>query len=298
LWATAVGRPALADAPAKPREPYGVAELFRQCLESARTFDAREGKAGRRLGWTVLGSVGLLALLGLLALGILAANSGQGPSALERSVDEYRVRAQARSPARTPQDLDQNLARLKSFQKDKAFAELPKEKQDYVGEQINKLTTFRALEEKLGQVLSPRLATSERQLQDIEDSLDQIKRKVPKEYRAEWDATQFGKLAEELPNEVKVLRRATAGAEEWYRRLYGKGKDILAHKQDEDFPLVKRARELFKEANNPPFPENTPDLALPGAPHVTYQTVYHFANVSEARARWEEIRAVLKPLAD
>ena len=30
LWATAVKRPALAESPAKPREPYGVAELFRQ----------------------------------------------------------------------------------------------------------------------------------------------------------------------------------------------------------------------------------------------------------------------------
>ncbi len=32
LWATAVKRPALGPTPPKPREPYGVAELFRQCL--------------------------------------------------------------------------------------------------------------------------------------------------------------------------------------------------------------------------------------------------------------------------
>src|SRR5205814_1212889 len=35
LAAAAVKRPALAGSPAKPREPYGVAELFRQALESA-----------------------------------------------------------------------------------------------------------------------------------------------------------------------------------------------------------------------------------------------------------------------
>jgi hypothetical protein len=163
---------------------------------------------------------------------------------------------------------------------------------------MDKLTTFQALGKKLEKIRVPRLATSGRQLQDIEDGLDEIKRKVPPKYRAEWKATQFGKLAVERQDDVKVLGKATATAEEWYQGLYGKGKDILAHKQDDNFPLVKRARELFKEANNPPFPENAADLALPGAPHVTYQTVYHFANVSEARARWEEIRAILKPLAD
>ena len=35
LWATAVKRPALAGSPPRPREPFGVAELFRLCREEA-----------------------------------------------------------------------------------------------------------------------------------------------------------------------------------------------------------------------------------------------------------------------
>ena len=38
VWATAVKRPALAGSPARPREPYGVAELFRQAFDAARGF--------------------------------------------------------------------------------------------------------------------------------------------------------------------------------------------------------------------------------------------------------------------
>ena len=41
LMATAVKRPALADATARPREPFGVAELFRHSLLSAKDFRDR-----------------------------------------------------------------------------------------------------------------------------------------------------------------------------------------------------------------------------------------------------------------
>ena len=53
VWATAVKRPATSDAPAKPREPYGVAELFRQCLEEAATFRGRRWVAAGRLAWVL-----------------------------------------------------------------------------------------------------------------------------------------------------------------------------------------------------------------------------------------------------
>src|SRR5262249_3467111 len=52
VWATAVKRPPLRGTPAKPREPYGVAELFRQCLEQAQQFRHRRHRSGHRLWWT------------------------------------------------------------------------------------------------------------------------------------------------------------------------------------------------------------------------------------------------------
>src|SRR5207248_1203740 len=71
-WATAVKQPALADTPAKPLEPYGVAELFRQAFASASGFKKRSGRATRRLLWTVAGALvlaaGMLGLAGFLFL--------------------------------------------------------------------------------------------------------------------------------------------------------------------------------------------------------------------------------------
>src|SRR5262249_29697242 len=67
VWATASGRPALADRPAKPIEPFGVAELFRQCLESAAEFRQRSQRASRRLRFAVFGAAALVTLLLTLA---------------------------------------------------------------------------------------------------------------------------------------------------------------------------------------------------------------------------------------
>jgi GTPase SAR1 family protein len=53
IWATAVKRPALIGSPSQPREPFGVAELFRQSLDSARDFRQRRKRSGHRLFWTV-----------------------------------------------------------------------------------------------------------------------------------------------------------------------------------------------------------------------------------------------------
>jgi hypothetical protein len=86
LWATAVKRPALAGTPAKAREPYGVAELFRQCLEQAAAFRSRRRKAGRRLVWTVGTAGGIVALMTALAVGFTVQNLDTPTNALRERV--------------------------------------------------------------------------------------------------------------------------------------------------------------------------------------------------------------------
>ena len=77
-WATAVKRPALEDTPPRPQEPYGVAELFRQSFEQARTYRNRQQRSGRRLLWTVAGTGGALALLAGLVAFLFATRPGAG----------------------------------------------------------------------------------------------------------------------------------------------------------------------------------------------------------------------------
>src|SRR5262249_59500490 len=82
LWATAVKRPALGDAPARPREPYGVAELFRQCLESARQFHQRRAHAGQRLTWMV--GTAIAGLVAILLFGLIMLATQKSPEQIQR----------------------------------------------------------------------------------------------------------------------------------------------------------------------------------------------------------------------
>ncbi len=67
LWATAIGRPVLADRPAAA-EPSGVVELFRQCLASADQFRCSRRRTVRRLFWSLF--IIILLLAGSLLLTI------------------------------------------------------------------------------------------------------------------------------------------------------------------------------------------------------------------------------------
>src|SRR5262249_36645609 len=143
LWATAVKRPALAEAPAKPREPYGVAELFRQCFQAARDFHRRRRHSSHRLLWTVLGSLGLGALLAAVAVWIAtrpgATNQGK---TLEEKVESYRFAEKPTAAERLqglPEQLAQRIAVLKEFRDDPGFAQLPQETREYVSDRIQEL---------------------------------------------------------------------------------------------------------------------------------------------------------------
>ncbi len=91
VWATAVKRPELAGTPAKPREPYGVAELFRQCLGEAQRFRRREERSSRRIVRISIGSV--IVALGLLALVVtlFVVNRNTRLAMLAARVEDFRA---------------------------------------------------------------------------------------------------------------------------------------------------------------------------------------------------------------
>src|SRR5262249_50834657 len=98
LWATAVKRPALADAPARPREPYGGAELFRQCLDSADGFHDRRPQPGRRLNYTVGIAAAVAGFMVLFSLLLFFTGPSRAVSDLERTIRNYRTAAADAGP--------------------------------------------------------------------------------------------------------------------------------------------------------------------------------------------------------
>ncbi len=293
LWATAVKRPELLDSPARPREPFGVAELFRQCLATARQYRGRRDRSSRRLVWTVAASLGTLAVLvGALALLFLTRGSGT-PSALENAVDRYRGAEQALTPAARLRNPQTRIAELTRLAADPAFGQLPEGKQDYVRNRLRELRAFQDYEAAVQRVPSPHTATAVEQLDQIEATLRALK--VPEEYRLDWDLTEAGRQHADWLEDVAVLRATIKQVVTWYQERTARGNQVLAESEEPNLPA--RARAVLKDAAAPPFPENDAERNVPGSRRVTWGTVFGFRPVAEARAAWQAVKDKLEPAA-
>jgi GTPase SAR1 family protein len=292
LWATAVKRPALSTSPEKPREPYGVAELFRQGLGAARSYRNAQRRAGRRLLTTVASMVGILALL--LIAGALLVFLWEKPGPLEARVARYRSRETSLTPAAAHRNAKAKIDELSGFVRDPAFERLPDSARDYVSNQLHELQAYEAFTSKLGQITDPADATSMSQLDQIEASLKQLS--IPEEYRVDWSQTELGRRYTDWIDDVAALRGAVLKVEGWYQKLARDGQQVLDNINGPNLPA--RARKVLEESKTPPFPENDNERPISGSRRLTYANVFSFNNVRAARSKWEEeIKKKLEPYA-
>src|SRR5262249_10911087 len=157
----------LVGSPAKAREPYGVAELFRQCLEQASAFRDRRRQSGRRLFWTVGASAGIVALL--LALTVVLGLPNRAPRAgeLAARVEDYRATDRATAVERLhgqPESLASRMAKLREYMADPGFDSLPEAEKKYVREREAELREYLEYFQKLRQARRPGDVRSSREL--------------------------------------------------------------------------------------------------------------------------------------
>jgi hypothetical protein len=313
LWATAVKRPALAGAAPKPREPYGVAELFRQCLDHARQYHQRRQQSSRRLLWTVAGALGLLTLLvGLTAVLVSQAlrppeSDEQQVRTLQITIDDYKGKEGQTTAERlrgAPAQLRQRVAHLTELRSKPAFSKLPTEQQQYVQDRLQELQDYSTYFEKLQRmqgVRRPADARDEADLRDTEQALDTDLR-VPREA---WNQTEAARLHQDYLEQISALRRAVDNVTEWYRQRQREGERLATFADRQ--PAISGSsldwrswrtdvERLLALAEKQPFREKD-QLPGPGAP--TYgETVLLFDRVREARQSWESTRLQLQRLLD
>src|SRR5262249_60633632 len=122
----------LAGVPAKPREPAGVAELFRHCLDAAHAFRARQRRSSRLLLWTAGGAgvvvAGMVALAAALLSGV--GHNERQLSNLESRVESYRTTEGQSSAERLrgdPRSLEERIAVVEELKRDPEFKTFPQE---------------------------------------------------------------------------------------------------------------------------------------------------------------------------
>jgi hypothetical protein len=303
LWATAVKRPPLADAAARPREPYGVAELFRQCLHAARDFHRRRRHSSHRLLWTVSGAVGVVLLLALTSLWIWAKpGTSLQTAALQNKIDNYESKDGQTAAERlqgSPEQLAQRIAILNEFHNDPRFARLPPDRQEYVNDRLKELQEYEAYYRKLREDRPPADARSLAELDRIEEEL-KTTLTVPRE---EWGQTHAARVREERLEDAAALRKAVKTADDWYAGLREEGEPLwtFARRQPGTNGASinwnrwqKDVAVLLRRAESPPFKE-TDRLRGPDSP-TWRDTALRFTSVVEARAEWEKTQSRLRRL--
>lgn len=297
--ATAVKRPALADRAAKPQEPLGVAELFRQCLESARKYAGHRQAAEGRLQRTVLGVAVLVGVLGILAAVFFLLRPDSKLAALENNIRAILPASAVTAAKRLEGNLEDKQRALAGIQAAPDFSRLSAKLRDEVKLAAQEIAAYQQLERAYSKSNFPvKHITREDDLAALEKALDELK--SPPEFAESWTDLDLVKQIGEVRREAQVLRKAVDDEETWFKEqlklgemLRKQGGRVIAGEASE----MERARWISDVKD---YLERRPRFKagdrLPGAPAVPADNAYKFVRVDQARQNWEAFKLKIEAL--
>jgi GTPase SAR1 family protein len=296
VWATAVKRPATCDAPAKPREPYGVAELFRQCLAEAATFRGRRWVAAGRLAWVLASIAGLVGFMILLGLFFLAQREQSELERLERELRSYRS-ARGEGAERLHEPVGKTIAELREFRQNPLFDKMPVELQTYVDEHLHEAEAYEDFTKKFqvavkqaGLRESPRFAKDEDELSAFGKQLKQMP--IPPTYQAGWQNTEIARKQRQWADEIEVMQTETRAAIKSLNELFDLDAKIKDRRKYTGEQLDQFMEELKLRDRNMPY--RADNNASVRKSRVTYANVAQFQPVALHLARYDKVRSYYK----
>ena len=291
--AAAVKRPVLSDRAAKP-EPFGVAELFRDSLTSARVHQQQREQAAGRLSLAVSGMFGLVAVLGLLAGTLYLVRPSAELTALENHI--HRVLPSSSAADRLRDPLDDRLNELGQIQKSPQYDQLPPPLRAEVTKACTEIVQYQQFYKDFQkQVTDPRFATRDEELDKIEKSLDAFA--LPEAYLAAWADTKLVRRMQLWRSDIQLLRAAAKDEIAWIGQQVDDGEKLREEVRLKGLPGERRAAWLTaveEYLDRKPRHKNIDRLA-PGS-SLTYDHVYKFQPVEQARKRWQEKIETVKKL--
>ncbi|MCI0377946.1 MAG: GTPase domain-containing protein [Gemmataceae bacterium] len=293
LWATAIRRPALADRAAKANEPFGVAELFRQALDSARGFHEQRTHAHQRLHFVVASLIALIAIMGLVAAGFFLTRPSADVTALEASI-RHLLPAQSSAAERLRDPIEDRIKELTKIQNSPHFAKLAPELQDEVRAGREEMTAYQALASQLEKLQPIRFLQKESDIEKNAKLLDSLA--VPEPYTDAWSGTRLAKRIEQYRKELASLKNAVAAEQTWIQEQIKQGEKLRDQPiagagtkerdkwfQEVDAYLKRQTRYLDTER-------------VPELPAMTYRELYDFQSLRRARDDWAQIKTKLREI--
>ena len=300
VFATAVRWPELAE-PAREPGPFGVADLFREGFAGAREHRDRVAHSHQQLRWILGSATTLVGLFLAAAVALLARQPHSGAAKLEDLVRSYQRREEPAAERLASRNILHNRQALEAMRDSASFPELPAELREYVELRLREITDYQALRAKLIDGPIPAEARNLDDLTRIEERLTALE--LPPDYA--WGETDAARMRAKWLADVRPLREAVRGWENWYRDLI---REAGAFERTPTFdgdwrPDVMR---FLDRAMQPPYVlgETLPgSTAIPFArgEAVTFAVPYEFDRIYQARQDWEYNRerlVNLRNLAD
>lgn len=283
--ATAVRRPELTDAPAQPREPCGVAELFHMAFTDAVVFRRRTRRSHKRMLWTVGGAAAFLAAMLVAGVVFLTTTMTPVEPTLADRVERLRASEGPTAAERLGDGLDNRLKQWLAIQAHLDYAQLPDALRTLVQARLDEGHAYARFRDDVAALPPPPRARSLAELGLIEQRLSRLN--PPAIYQADWAGTGAVRERNRLLKEVGSLREGVGKLTQFYFNLKNRAANLLVT-ADLTPEWEQQVRAVEGAGTAPPFPRTDP---AQGPAH-------DLDDVAVARADWERSRDRLTQLRD
>lgn len=297
--ATAIQQPEFADT--KPAGPFGVAELFQECLHLATDFQQRRLTAQGRLQNVVVGVLGLIALLGLSVFFLVEFQPPPRGTTLDEKIQLAMPKPTATPVERlagTLKKLEEKEQRLTEIEADAEFKLLPGEMQKDITRYHEELAQYLKLNQEAQTVLKlPHLAKNDADFKELEKSVRAFT--LPDGYAKDWEDTRLGRRIKHVRGEFERLHAELTKEEAWIREQIEANKQLLKAGNraygkllDQDPNAAEEARSWVRQYQTqlnarPPTPR---DESVPGVSRLIYDDLGKFEPVKTAQKDWKTSR--------
>jgi hypothetical protein len=309
IWATAIKRPLLADRPSKTQEPLGVAELFRQCLQSAADFQERRRTSQHRLHNVVVGVFGIVAILMLAVAMLFEFQPGARHSGLEERLQSLLPKKDAPAKERlrgSVKRLEEKQQALRAIENDREFKHLPESTREMVAKYDAELDQYLQARRDAAVMLKlPYLAKNQDEFKEMEKSSASFA--LPAGYAKEWEETPLAWQIQKVRQEYHAMQKALDEEETWIRgridadtALLKKGTRIysmLLNQEKLDAEEAEAWQRQYAAHISPKYPMPREEI-VKGVSRLTYEDLGKFAQVQKAQKDWDASKRKLRKMAD
>ncbi len=284
---TAVKRPELSETAAHPREPLGVAELFRDCFGSANEFRRRIESANRRLKWTLASVGGFIAVAASVALFLITTGGPvEKPLALIERVEMLQARDKPLPDRLAYELLQKRYDELIALRNDPDFQNLPDDKKNFIRGRIDELLAYQEFVERLTRIPLPERARTLADLTHIENDLSK-QAAVPASYEKDWVQTEAVLERQRRFSEIESIRAGVEELRTFFTSLKSRADNLLFEK-DFHASWKPQADSVFDHEKALPFPRGE------GARSVAYE----FDETLAVEKDWLRARLKLETMRD